>query len=144
LFFIGLFSVLFLYCLRFLEQDKRALTRIPLEVSKLSEPHSSGKRMTSPKTSDDVLPISEEELCKTWSQLITDWDSNVKKKSKYIRELAWKGIPNPMRSLVWPLLAGVNMAYSPLKEMYPKLLAVSRSVCEMCVRSPVVCELSLA
>jgi hypothetical protein len=108
---------------KFLEQDKRALTRIPLEVSKLSEPHSSGKRMTSPKTSDDVLPISEEELCKTWSQLITDWDSNVKKKSKYIRELAWKGIPNPMRSLVWPLLAGVNMAYSPLKEMYPKLLA---------------------
>ena len=81
---------------------------------------------------------------KTWSQLIADWDSNVKKKSKYIRELAWKGIPNPMRSLVWPLLAGVNMAYSPLKEMYPKLLAVSRSVCGMCVRSPVVCELSLA
>ena len=53
-----------------------------------------------------------------------DWDNTFKKKLKQIKELAWKGVPNTMRSLLWPMLAGIDMANCPLKEKYPKLLGV--------------------
>lgn len=60
-----------------------------------------------------------------WSQMAADWESNCKKKWKQIRELAWRGVPNPMRTLIWPLLAGVRSADDTLKTRYPQLLAVS-------------------
>ena len=60
-----------------------------------------------------------------WSQMAADWESNCKKKWKQIRELAWRGVPNPMRTLVWPLLAGVGTSEATLKIRYPQLLAVS-------------------
>ena len=57
--------------------------------------------------------------------MAADWESNCKKKWKQIRELAWRGVPNPMRTLIWPLLAGVRSADDTLKTRYPQLLAVS-------------------
>ena len=65
-------------------------------------------------------------LCShVWGQMAVDWDTSCKKKWKQIRELAWRGVPNPMRTLVWPLLAGVGATKDTLKERYPQLLAVS-------------------
>ena len=57
--------------------------------------------------------------------MAVDWEANCKKKWKQIRELAWRGVPNPMRTLVWPLLAGVRSTEDSLKTRYPQLLAVS-------------------
>lgn len=76
-------------------------------------------------------------LCShVWSQLAVDWETSCKKKWKQIRELAWRGVPNPMRTLVWPLLAGVGTTKDTLKERYPQLLAVS----PVATRGVVVCR----
>ena len=73
-------------------------------------------------------PENYEEICEgadlynQWGKVIADWDDMFRKRSKNVREMVRKGIPNALRGMVWQLLCGARD--SALKEDYPKLIKV--------------------
>lgn len=66
---------------------------------------------------------SEEELLSVWSNLLKNWEENMKKNSKNVRNLVRRGIPDPLRGMVWQLLAGPHD--EELKKKYPLLIIES-------------------
>lgn len=63
----------------------------------------------------------EEDLWQTWSSLIKNWEESIKKNHKHIAQLVRQGVPNPLRGVVWQLLAGTQ---EELKVKYPELIMV--------------------
>lgn len=66
---------------------------------------------------------SEEVQWNTWSNLVKTWEESWKKNPKMIRLLTRKGIPDPLRGIVWQLMA--NASSHELKARYPSLITVS-------------------
>ena len=73
----------------------------------------------------DKVPSSsrtkEEDLWQTWSNLVKNWEESTKKNQKQIVQLVRQGVPNPLRGVVWQLLAGTQ---EELKQKYPELIMV--------------------
>lgn len=63
----------------------------------------------------------EEDLWLTWSTLVKNWEESIKKNQKQIVQLVRQGVPNPLRGMVWQLLAGTQ---EELKLKYPELIMV--------------------
>lgn len=60
---------------------------------------------------------------KTWGEILYNWDEVAKRKPKLLRQLIFKGIPSPARSLAWLHLSKAND--QALKNSYHELLVVS-------------------
>lgn len=63
----------------------------------------------------------EEDLWLTWSTLVKNWEESTKKNQKQIVQLVRQGVPDPLRGMVWQLLAGTQ---EDLKLKYPELIMV--------------------
>ena len=84
--------------------------------------------ITSTANSDNLTNsvLSGEEVhLNTWSNLVKTWEESWKKNPKTIRLLARKGVPDPLRGIVWQLMA--NASCHELKAKYPSLITVSCS-----------------
>ena len=46
------------------------------------------------------------ESFKVWGEIIRDWEENMKRRPKFIRDLTHKGIPEAMRCIVWQYFTG--------------------------------------
>lgn len=45
-------------------------------------------------------------LFQQWGEIIRDWEENMKRRPKFIRDLTHKGIPEGMRGMVWQYFTG--------------------------------------
>ena len=84
--------------------------------------------VTSTANSDNLtnsVQSGEEVHLNTWSNLVKTWEESWKKNPKTIRLLARKGVPDPLRGIVWQLMA--NASCHELKAKYPSLITVSCS-----------------
>lgn len=63
---------------------------------------------------------------KVWGEIIRDWDENMKRRPKVIRDLTHKGIPEAMRCIVWQYFTGAWE--SSLIGKYADLIQVSMSL----------------
>eukprot|EP00118_Oscarella_pearsei_P023239 m.275037 g.275037 ORF g.275037 m.275037 type:complete len:600 (+) comp40594_c1_seq5:1324-3123(+) len=75
--------------------------------------------------SDVAAPVAatEEDVYLVWGAVIANWDENIQKRPKYVRQLVREGIPDAVRGLAWQLLS--KSFDSPLKETYSDLLEMS-------------------
>ena len=122
---------------RILSSDAKALTTIPDgSLSPISS--STNKRWSSCSVGGNSIdsasadspetPENFEEVCieadsfRQWGQLIGNWNDALKKRSKFVRDMVRRGIPNALRGMVWQLLCGAHDL--PLKHQYPQLIQV--------------------
>ena len=64
-----------------------------------------------------------EDLLKLWSKLLKNWEDNVRKNAKLVRQRAREGIPGVLRGMAWQLMCGAQDHL--LRDRYPALLTVS-------------------
>ena len=74
-------------------------------------------------TTTTPTPLTEEDVYLAWGAVIANWDENVQKRPKHVRQLVRDGIPEAVRGLAWQLLS--KSFDSPLKETYGELLEVT-------------------
>ncbi|XP_065829801.1 EVI5-like protein [Oscarella lobularis] len=82
-------------------------------------------------TTTTTTPPTEEDVYLAWGAVIANWDENVQKRPKHVRQLVRDGIPEAVRGLAWQLLS--KSFDSPLKETYGELLELS-SPCEKIIQ----------
>ena len=46
------------------------------------------------------------ESFEVWGEIIRDWEENMRRRPKAIRDLTHKGVPETMRSIVWQYFTG--------------------------------------
>ncbi|XP_046845877.1 EVI5-like protein isoform X2 [Xenia sp. Carnegie-2017] len=68
---------------------------------------------------------------KVWSEIIRDWEDNMKRRPKFIRDLTHKGIPEAMRCIVWQYFTGAWE--SALIGKYASLIE-EHSACERMIK----------
>lgn len=75
---------------------------------------------------------------RNWGNLIKNWEEISKKNNKMIQAYTRRGIPNPLRGMVWQLLAGQQR--TDLKDQYPTLITVNYPVNIAAVLTPLNIE----
>lgn len=63
------------------------------------------------------------ETFQVWGEIIRDWDENMKRRPKFVKDLTHKGIPEAMRCIVWQYFTGAWE--SSLVGQYASLITVS-------------------
>lgn len=130
---------------RLLSSDAKALTTIPDAVP--SPSISNNKRLSSCSLGSNSIdgtsadspetPENYEEVCieadsyHQWGQLIGNWNDAHRKKSKLVKEMVRRGVPNALRGMVWQLLCEARDL--PLRDQYPQLIK-SNSACERMIK----------
>jgi hypothetical protein len=64
----------------------------------------------------------EENLWVLWGRIVSNWDTEWKRRNQFVRDLVRQGVPHHFRGIVWQLLAGVDT--SPEKNMYATYIKV--------------------
>ena len=74
---------------------------------------------------EDTQGVSEdaEDTLRVWSHLLKNWEENVRKNVKQVRQRAREGIPGVLRGMAWQLMCGAQD--HNLRDRYPALLTVS-------------------
>ena len=93
---------------------------------------------------EDTQGVSEdaEDTLRVWSHLLKNWEENVRKSVKQVRQRAREGIPGVLRGMAWQLMCGAQD--HNLRDRYPALLTVSVLCVLLCVcvfRNPYFCQL---
>ncbi|KAG7313303.1 hypothetical protein JYU34_000413 [Plutella xylostella] len=73
----------------------------------------------------------EEDLWVLWGRLVSNWETEWKRRNQFIRDLVRQGVPHHFRGIVWQLLAGVDC--SPEKKLYASYIK-AKSACEKVIR----------
>ncbi|XP_045509935.1 ecotropic viral integration site 5 ortholog-like isoform X2 [Colias croceus] len=73
----------------------------------------------------------EEDLWGLWGRLVTNWETEWRKRNQFVRDLVRQGVPHHFRGIVWQLLAGVDS--SPEKRLYASYIK-AKSACEKVIR----------
>lgn len=68
----------------------------------------------------------EEDLWGVWGRIVSNWETEWKRRNQYVRDLVRQGVPHHFRGIVWQLLAGVDT--SPEKKLYASYIKVKISV----------------
>ena len=114
------------FIVRQIECDAKAKTTIPRGLSVEDGPVSAS---CSPNHSTSELVedyVEEDDAWLTWGEIIASWEDIMRRKQKKIKDLVRKGVPNPLRGMVWQRLC---QAYeSELKERYAELIKVRAKV----------------
>ncbi|CAI7995714.1 Ecotropic viral integration site 5 protein, partial [Geodia barretti] len=71
---------------------------------------------------EDTQGVSEdaEDTLRVWSHLLKNWEENVRKSVKQVRQRAREGIPGVLRGMAWQLMCGAQD--HNLRDRYPALL----------------------
>lgn len=64
----------------------------------------------------------EEDLWSLWGRIVTNWETEWKRRNQFVRDLVRQGVPHHFRGIVWQLLAGVDC--SPEKKLYASYIKV--------------------
>eukprot|EP00128_Syssomonas_multiformis_P000606 Colp12_sorted_trinity150504_noHs@23452 len=115
-----------------LKQDEKAKTALAMISKNNSENASSSPSLpTSPDKKPELDNNPEDqtshESWAQWGNVLSDWESSIKKNGKQVKTMILEGIPPSLRGLVWQLLADAYQ--SPFKKLYPQLLP-RESPCE--------------
>ncbi|XP_045510403.1 ecotropic viral integration site 5 ortholog-like [Colias croceus] len=78
----------------------------------------------------------EEDLWGLWGRLVTNWETEWRKRNQFVRDLVRQGVPHHFRGIVWQLLAGVDS--SPEKRLYASYIK-AKSACEKVIRRDIAC-----
>ncbi|CAB3225719.1 unnamed protein product [Arctia plantaginis] len=73
----------------------------------------------------------EEDLWGVWGRIVSNWETEWKRRNQYVRDLVRQGVPHHFRGIVWQLLAGVDT--SPEKKLYASYIK-AKSACEKVIR----------
>ncbi|CAK1554995.1 unnamed protein product [Leptosia nina] len=73
----------------------------------------------------------EEDLWGLWGRVVTNWETEWKRRNQFVRDLVRQGVPHHFRGIVWQLLAGVES--SPEKNLYASYIK-AKSACEKVIR----------
>lgn len=65
----------------------------------------------------------EEDLWSLWGRIVSNWETEWKRRNQFVRDLVRQGVPHHFRGIVWQLLAGVDT--SPEKKLYASYIKVS-------------------
>lgn len=65
----------------------------------------------------------EEDLWSLWGRIVSNWETEWKRRNQFVRDLVRQGVPHHFRGIVWQLLAGVDQ--SPEKKLYASYIKVS-------------------
>lgn len=67
----------------------------------------------------------EEDLWSLWGRLVSNWETEWRRRNQFVRDLVRQGVPHHFRGIVWQLLAGVDA--SPDKKLYASYIKVNFS-----------------
>ncbi|CAK1588719.1 unnamed protein product [Parnassius mnemosyne] len=73
----------------------------------------------------------EEDLWGLWGRLVSNWETEWRRRNQFVRDLVRQGVPHHFRGIVWQLLAGVDS--SPEKKLYASYIK-AKSACEKVIR----------
>ncbi|CAH2103511.1 unnamed protein product [Euphydryas editha] len=73
----------------------------------------------------------EEDLWSLWGRLVSNWETEWRRRNQFVRDLVRQGVPHHFRGIVWQLLAGVDS--SPDKKLYASYIK-AKSACEKVIR----------
>ncbi|XP_013189298.1 ecotropic viral integration site 5 ortholog isoform X1 [Amyelois transitella] len=73
----------------------------------------------------------EEDLWSLWGRIVSNWETEWKRRNQFVRDLVRQGVPHHFRGIVWQLLAGVDS--SPEKKLYASYIK-AKSACEKVIR----------
>ncbi|CAH0716119.1 unnamed protein product, partial [Brenthis ino] len=73
----------------------------------------------------------EEDLWSLWGRLVSNWETEWRRRNQFVRDLVRQGVPHHFRGIVWQLLAGVDA--SPDKKLYASYIK-AKSACEKVIR----------
>ncbi|XP_053623613.1 ecotropic viral integration site 5 ortholog isoform X2 [Plodia interpunctella] len=73
----------------------------------------------------------EEDLWGLWGRIVSNWETEWKRRNQFVRDLVRQGVPHHFRGIVWQLLAGVDT--SPEKKQYATYIK-AKSACEKVIR----------
>ncbi|XP_046977363.1 ecotropic viral integration site 5 ortholog isoform X1 [Vanessa cardui] len=73
----------------------------------------------------------EEDLWGLWGRLVSNWETEWRRRNQFVRDLVRQGVPHHFRGIVWQLLAGVDA--SPDKKLYASYIK-AKSACEKVIR----------
>ncbi|XP_026760918.1 ecotropic viral integration site 5 ortholog isoform X1 [Galleria mellonella] len=73
----------------------------------------------------------EEDLWTLWGRIVSNWETEWKRRNQFVRDLVRQGVPHHFRGIVWQLLAGVDT--SPEKKLYASYIK-AKSACEKVIR----------
>ncbi|XP_030026753.1 ecotropic viral integration site 5 ortholog isoform X5 [Manduca sexta] len=73
----------------------------------------------------------EEDLWSLWGRIVSNWETEWKRRNQFVRDLVRQGVPHHFRGIVWQLLAGVDA--SPEKKLYASYIK-AKSACEKVIR----------
>ncbi|XP_026329039.1 ecotropic viral integration site 5 ortholog isoform X2 [Hyposmocoma kahamanoa] len=73
----------------------------------------------------------EEDLWGLWGRIVSNWETEWKRRNQFVRDLVRQGVPHHFRGIVWQLLAGVDQ--SPEKKLYASYIK-AKSACEKVIR----------
>ncbi|CAH0703577.1 unnamed protein product [Spodoptera exigua] len=73
----------------------------------------------------------EEDLWSLWGRIVSNWETEWKRRNQFVRDLVRQGVPHHFRGIVWQLLAGVDT--SPEKKLYASYIK-AKSACEKVIR----------
>ncbi|CAG4955207.1 unnamed protein product [Colias eurytheme] len=76
----------------------------------------------------------EEDLWGLWGRLVTNWETEWRRRNQFVRDLVRQGVPHHFRGIVWQLLAGVDS--SPEKKLYASYIK-AQSACEQVIRQDI-------
>ncbi|XP_047524536.1 ecotropic viral integration site 5 ortholog isoform X2 [Pieris napi] len=86
---------------------------------------------TSSQEDTRVAGSSEEEIWILWGRIVSNWETEWRRRNQFVRDLVRRGVPHHFRGIVWQLLAGVEC--SPEKKQYASYIK-AKSACEKVIR----------
>ncbi|KAJ0183872.1 hypothetical protein K1T71_000295 [Dendrolimus kikuchii] len=73
----------------------------------------------------------EEDLWILWGRIVSNWETEWKRRNQFVRDLVRQGVPHHFRGIVWQLLTGGDQ--SPEKKLYATYIK-AKSACEKVIR----------
>ncbi len=130
----GIENVINIFLPRQLENDERAM--LGLSPAKNNNNHVSKLPSESAESTDsDISSVDglndgidtsdgfDYASFEVWGEIIRDWEENMRRRPRFIRDLTHKGIPEAMRCIVWQYFTGAWE--SSLVGKYADLIQVS-------------------
>lgn len=70
----------------------------------------------------------EEDLWSLWGRIVTNWETEWKRRNQFVRDLVRQGVPHHFRGIVWQLLAGAEGGTPSEKKLYSSYIKVLLSL----------------
>ncbi|XP_067129865.1 ecotropic viral integration site 5 ortholog-like isoform X2 [Centruroides vittatus] len=112
---------------RLLESDTKSLNSLASGHSRRSSDTSQVSVTSGTSIHSNGQEDETEDVWIMWGRIANEWDTYIKKKSSYVKEMVRKGIPQHFRSIIWQLLC--NAQTCSAKDLYADYMK-SVSPCE--------------